>query len=173
MACSCALFISERIVQPTYYYLSKEKLISNDVNEKTIDHLMSGVEAVTGGLHHHMLMDKIRKFDQDYIQTWLVEADVIDKMTLRLHAITMEDHYTRLYGPTIKAVRMTKKVHPPPPNSGGLLSREETRRQLKAAFSANLFEQYKTRSTSREELTGEWDSNNKVSYTLQFTGFQK
>jgi len=117
------------------------KLISNDVNQKTVDNLMAGVEAVTGGVQKHIMLEKIRKFDHDYIQKLLVREDAQDILTLRLQKISMDDHNARLYGPTVAATRMSNRHHND--KNTVKLNDEEARKKLQEAFSTNAYERYR------------------------------
>lgn len=84
------------------------KMISTDVNEKTIDHLMAGVESVVGTLSKYTMLEFIRKFDNTYIKKLLIRSDAEDMLALRLQRISLDEHYARLYGPTVMVAQ--KKV---------------------------------------------------------------
>ena len=81
----------------------KVKMISDDVNEKTIDLVMSGVGAVVGKVTYSRVLEKFQAFDKKFIQRWLLKDDVNHKMTEKLNKISLNEHYARLYGPTILA----------------------------------------------------------------------
>ena len=42
----------------------EENSISKDINEMTLDHVLSGVQSVTGIKSQHLTMEKIRSFDE-------------------------------------------------------------------------------------------------------------
>ena len=44
----------------------EENSISKDINEMTLDHVLSGVQSVTGIKSQHLTMEKIRSFDERY-----------------------------------------------------------------------------------------------------------
>ena len=44
----------------------EENSISKDINEMTLDHVLSGVQSVTGIKSQHLTMEKIRSFDEKY-----------------------------------------------------------------------------------------------------------
>ena len=81
----------------------KVKMISDDVNEKTIDLVMSGVGAIVGKVTYSRVLEKFQAFDKKFIQRWLLRDNVLDKMTEKLNKISLNEHYARLYGPTILA----------------------------------------------------------------------
>lgn len=87
----------------------KIKLISDDVNLKTIDLVMSGVGAIVGGITYSAILESIQSFDEKFIKRWLIRDNVLDKMTEKLNKISLEEHYARLYGPSILAHQ--SKVH--------------------------------------------------------------
>jgi len=80
---------------------SASKMISADVNEKTIDHVMAGVEAVTGRRSTHQWLESFRRFDRNYLKKWLISEDAEDLLALRMQKITLDEHYARLYGPAV------------------------------------------------------------------------
>ena len=81
----------------------KVKLISDDVNLKTIDLVMSGVGAVIGGISYSAALETLQSFDEKFIKKWLIRDDVLDSMTEKLNRISLEEHYARLYGPSVVA----------------------------------------------------------------------
>ncbi len=81
---------------------SKEKkLIIEDVNKKTVDHLMTGIEAIVGHYSRNTYIQKIDAFDNHYIKKLLMSKRAMDIMTLKLQRITLDEHYARLYGPAV------------------------------------------------------------------------
>ena len=88
-------------------HIEKEKenvrLISDDVNLKTIDLLMSGVGAILGRIHYNELLENFQLFDKKYIKKWLVRDNVLDPMTKHFNQIAIQEHYTRLYHPIAEA----------------------------------------------------------------------
>ena len=87
----------------------KVKRISDDVNLKTIDLLMSGVGSIVGEVTYSGRLEKLQSFDEKCIQKWLIRDNVLHKMAKRVNAISLEEHYARLYGPSILAHQ--KKVY--------------------------------------------------------------
>ena len=116
-----------------------------------MDHVMAGIEAVAGGLQKHVLLESIKKFDEDHTKKWLIRSDAEDILTMRLAKISLDEHIARLYGPTVLATQTSRaKVQPSDP--------EEARRRLKKAFSKSVYERYRNRALagddSLEQLTG-------------------
>ena len=54
------------------FYIFQTKLLSQDVNEKTFDFVMSGVSSVIGGFNRYSIMESIRNFDTNFFKKWLV-----------------------------------------------------------------------------------------------------
>jgi hypothetical protein len=52
--------------------LFQAKLLSQDVNEKTIDFVMAGVASVVGGMSRHTVLEAIVQFDSNFVKRWLV-----------------------------------------------------------------------------------------------------
>ena len=119
--------------------VKKAPMISEDVKMKTIDYVMAGVESVTGHLSRYSVMEKLRIFDQRYLKRLLVKENAVDMLALRLQDITIDEHYARLYGPTMiaheKMQRRSETHHP------ALHTYTESERQLlKQALSNTPFE---------------------------------
>ena len=81
----------------------KTKLISDDVTEKTIDLVMSGMGSVLGGMNSYSSLEKIQTFDSKFIKKWLLREQVQHSMEKKLNKISIEEHYARLYAPTLLA----------------------------------------------------------------------
>ena len=56
------------------------KSMSKDINEITLDHVMSGVQSVTGIHSQHLVMEKIKSFDERF----LLEYKLINFNLLKL-----------------------------------------------------------------------------------------
>ena len=87
----------------------KVKMISDDVNLKTIDLVMSGMGSIVGETTYSGVLETIQAFDEKFIKKWLIRDNVRHKMAEKLNKISLEEHYARLYGPTILAHQ--RKVH--------------------------------------------------------------
>ena len=51
------------------------KPVCRDVNLKTIDHVMAGVESVIGRMSKYSMLEKFRSFDKKYIKRFLSKED--------------------------------------------------------------------------------------------------
>ena len=71
------------------------------INERTTDHIMAGVESILGGFHGHMVLETVRKFDDKYVKKVLIHRKAEHAMTLRFQEIALDEHYARLYGPSV------------------------------------------------------------------------
>ena len=87
----------------------KVKMISDDVNLKTIDLVVSGVGGIVGEMTYSGVLEAIQSFDEKFVKKWLLRDNVQDKMTEKLNKISLNEHFARLYGPTVLAHQ--KKVH--------------------------------------------------------------
>ena len=113
-------------------------MISEDVNMKTIDYVMAGVESVTGHLSRYSVMEKLRIFDRKYLKRLLVKENAVDMLALRLQDITIDEHYARLYGPTMivhEKIQRRSGYHPAPYSYT-----EAERQMLKRALANTPFE---------------------------------
>ena len=81
----------------------KIKMISHDVNLKTIDLVMSGIGSIVGELTYSAVLESLKAFDKKYIRKWLIRDNVLHSMAEKLKRISLEEHYARLYGPSILA----------------------------------------------------------------------
>ncbi len=133
-----------------------KKLISTDVNVKTVDHAMAGVEAITGKHSRHTFYERIRRFDAKYTKKWLIREDAEDLMALRMQRITLDDHFARLYGPTVLAHETTKERQV----GGGELSEEDAQR-LRLALARTPFAAYRNKAYSRDSAEHVRDELNK------------
>ena len=65
---------------------------------------MSGVESVaTCEMHRNKAQLLFAKYDEKYIQKWVLHDEAVDLMVLKVQKFAMEDHYARLYGPRVMA----------------------------------------------------------------------
>jgi hypothetical protein len=89
----------------------KVKLISNYVHLKTIDLVMSGIGSIHGDISYSAILENLQEFDQKVIKTWLIRnhSNTIHPMTDQWNKITLQEHYARLYGPSILAHE--RKLH--------------------------------------------------------------
>ena len=55
-------------------------------------------------------MSKIRSFDEKYIKKFLIREGAENLLALRMQKITVEDHMSRLYGPTVVAHETMNQV---------------------------------------------------------------
>ncbi len=79
-----------------------QRRICEDVNEKLIDHLMTGVESVVGRkMSRYRVLNFITNFEKAYLRRILIKKGAEDPLTLKLQKISLNEHYARLYGPAI------------------------------------------------------------------------
>ena len=81
----------------------KERHIASDINDKAIDHLMAGIESIAGGLHRHIVLENLINFDEEYIKKLLIrdtaEHELLEAKLQKM--AFLDDHYARLYGPSV------------------------------------------------------------------------
>ena len=77
------------------------KQIFDYLNERTTDHIMAGIESILGGVHGHVVLQNLRKFDDKYTKKILIHRKAEHDMTLRFQKIALDEHYARLYGPAV------------------------------------------------------------------------
>lgn len=119
----------------------KERLIAEDVNEKCIDIMMAGVESVVGKSHGKwQVLNYIENFDTTYLKKNLTIEGAEDPLTLKLQQISIDEHYARLYGPTM--VAMDEEPKEPSVERQMPSKPESERKALKAGFSTNPFDQF-------------------------------
>ena len=76
--------------------------ISNDVHGKNIDHVMSGINSIVGKkISTNKFWNTIRQFDQKFIRKYLVLDTGEHPWEIKMEKISLNDHYTRLYGPDL------------------------------------------------------------------------
>jgi hypothetical protein len=77
------------------------KQIFDYINERTTDQIMAGIESILGGVHGHVFLESLRKFDDKYTKKILIHKKAEHDMTLRFQQIALDEHYARLYGPSV------------------------------------------------------------------------
>eukprot|EP00095_Tigriopus_kingsejongensis_P008991 maker-scaffold783_size97670-snap-gene-0.22 protein:Tk08991 transcript:maker-scaffold783_size97670-snap-gene-0.22-mRNA-1 annotation:"hypothetical protein DAPPUDRAFT_314297" len=120
------------------------KMISTDVNLRTIDHVMAGVESVLGKHSGHSILEAVRTFDQNYTKKLLVRKDAEDIMALRFERITLDEHCARLYGPTVMVHNHTKERPEGSLNPGSMSEVEE--KKLRLMMKNTPFERYRNKA---------------------------
>ena len=58
----------------------------------------------------NVIMSKIRSFDEKYVKKFLIREGAENLLALRMQKITVEDHMSRLYGPTVVAHETMNQV---------------------------------------------------------------
>ena len=66
-----------------------------DVNRKTVDFLMSGIESVAGHVSMSKYYSGFERFDSKWIRPFLLSKRALNHLTLRLEKITLDEHYAR------------------------------------------------------------------------------
>ncbi len=87
-------------------------------------------------------MEKVRNFDHRYVKKNLIRKDAEDLLALRARKITLDEHYARLYGPSIMAHNSSNATTTTTTDELPAYTDEE-RRKLKMALSDTPFERYR------------------------------
>ena len=65
----------QHFFSPKFYDIIHTNSACRDINIKTIDHVMAGVESVIGRMSKYSMMEKFRTFDKKYIKRFLLKKD--------------------------------------------------------------------------------------------------
>eukprot|EP00096_Caligus_rogercresseyi_P004829 TRINITY_DN19372_c0_g1_i1.p1 TRINITY_DN19372_c0_g1~~TRINITY_DN19372_c0_g1_i1.p1 ORF type:complete len:500 (+),score=95.61 TRINITY_DN19372_c0_g1_i1:196-1500(+) len=79
----------------------KDRSVGKFVNNKLIDQVMAGVEAITGHVSKYTILKTLEQFDTNHVKKVLINKGTLDVMQRKLQSATMDEHYARLYGPTV------------------------------------------------------------------------
>ena len=90
--------------------LRSEKEVSGrlvkEIQDDLMDHVMAGIESVTGNLGYNTAVGKIAAADHKYVSPHLKPRDLSNRqepLERHLQNSILEDHFTSLYGPQIIA----------------------------------------------------------------------
>ena len=174
--------------------VSQESRIFDDVLEKTLSNLMSGVESIAScKMHRNKAQLLFAKYDEKYIQKWVLHDEAVDLMVLKVQKFAMEDHYARLYGPRVMAKKsfMSCRARSPSDFSRESLEKsqitclkdskdpvgnKESKRLLADAFAAHpfsKFQSYQLRMDSNEDLQNLLDDTEKKSSQIWKKAFSR
>ena len=157
---------------------------------------MSGVESVaTCEMHRNKAQLLFAKYDEKYIQKWVLHDEAVDLMVLKVQKFAMEDHYARLYGPRVmakKSVMASTRARSPSDFSSESLKEsqitclkdledpignKESKMLLANAFAAHPFTKYQAcdrmRMDSNEDLQNLLNDREKKSSLIWKKAFSK
>jgi len=103
----CTVFIQGGTIKPLVEILNidKEKegivTLSEEINEKVFEHVMAGVEIISGKMGHYGVNEKLYYLDQKYLKKWLCIPNYGKKMQKMYEKVLVSDHLLHLYGPTV------------------------------------------------------------------------
>ena len=69
---------------------------------------MNGIIGIVDHSSMKTFFQKVLKFDEMHIKPVLAGKEASNRITMRLRSITLDEHYTRLYGPSIIAGSVVK-----------------------------------------------------------------
>lgn len=125
------------------------KLISREINEKTIDHVMAGIESIIGKKSQFFVIEWIRNFDVNHTKKWLVRKDAEDPLTMKFERWTLDEHFARLYGPTVMmSQRVTESQSKRQSVAQSEMSDEDRKRLIKA-LANSPFIRYRHKSSDK------------------------
>ncbi|XP_040565706.1 sodium/hydrogen exchanger 1 [Lepeophtheirus salmonis] len=81
----------------------KNESHSDVINVKLVDQVMGGIEAITGNVSKYRIINLLEYIDTHYIKKFLLSHNSLINMEHKLRDISMDEHYARLYGPTVLA----------------------------------------------------------------------
>ena len=155
---------------------------------------MSGMESIAScEMHRNKAQLLFAKYDEKYIQKWILHDEAVDMMVLKVQKFAMEDHYARLYGPRVMAKKsvMASRARSPSDfnreslkesqitclkDSEELVGNKESKKLLANAFAAHPFSKYqhqKVRMDSNEDLQSLLDDTEKKSSQIWKRAFSR
>ena len=146
-------------------------------------------------MHRNKAQLLFAKYDEKYIQKWVLHDEAVDLMVLKVQKFAMEDHYARLYGPRVmakKSVMASTRARSPSDFSSESLKESQitclkdsedavgnkaSKKLLANAFSAHPFSKYQTcdrvRMDSNEDLQNLLEDREKKSSLIWKKAFSK
>ena len=97
-------------------------------------------QSLTGHVSRYSVLEKMRNFDRTYLKRLLVKKDAVDILALRLQDITIDEHYARLYGPSVIVHERMRQRNSQPATAAPYTHTEAERQLLKRALSNTPFE---------------------------------
>ena len=137
----------------------KEASMAAEINGKLFEHIMTGIEDITGQISGQALVEKVRYLDEKFLKKLLLSKQALSKFELRIRRITLDQHFARLYGPTVliqkREQRTSKARQKEQPNEQtSLIKRNPQPTHLQAilqsAFKSHEFDRYQKRYISRQ-----------------------
>ncbi|XP_067140099.1 Na(+)/H(+) exchanger protein 7-like [Centruroides vittatus] len=77
----------------------KTTSLFTEINNKVVDNITVGIEEITGDHGDNTWMQRLYRYNNQYIKSWLLKSSVDDKLTRIYTKMVLEDHYAHLYGP--------------------------------------------------------------------------
>lgn len=78
---------------------AKTTSLFTEINDKVVDNITVGIEEITGYHGDNTWMQRLYRYNNTYIKSWLLKSSVDDKLTRIYTKMVLEDHYAHLYGP--------------------------------------------------------------------------
>ena len=84
--------------------------LMSEMNDKLFEHIMAGVESVSGKHGQYYFQDLWNRMDEKYLTKIFVSPDADHDMVRIYDEVSIGDHYMHLYGPSINAVETFKDM---------------------------------------------------------------
>ncbi len=84
--------------------------LMSEMNDKLFEHIMAGVECVSGKHGQYYFQDLWNRMDEKYLTRIFVSPDADHEMVRIYDEVSIGDHYMHLYGPSINAEETFKDM---------------------------------------------------------------
>ena len=84
--------------------------LMSEMNDKLFEHIMAGVESVSGKHGQYYFQDLWNRIDEKYLTKIFVSRDADHEMVRIYDEVSIGDHYMHLYGPSINAAETFKDM---------------------------------------------------------------
>jgi len=75
--------------------------LSEEINKKVFEHVMAGVEVISGKRGHFYAQNLFQHYDRKFLKKWFCVSDYDRNMKKIYEEISLGDHFLHLYGPSI------------------------------------------------------------------------
>ena len=76
-------------------------MLSEEINDKLFEHVMAGIEVISGKHGHFYAQNVFNYYDKKFLKKWFCVKDYDQKMKKIYEEISLSDHFLHLYGPSI------------------------------------------------------------------------
>jgi len=87
----------------------EQKLITEEVNDTVLDHIMSGVDVISGKRGKQYFQNWLEHIDENYLKPIFCNPNTENAMVSLFEDLALSDHYLNLYGPLVTQDDYVKK----------------------------------------------------------------